>query len=102
MKKNDKDIYVSDGTIAYNSEIQKALEYSSIVKGILVFRLMIYKLNAVGLQVHSNTILYMQSAVFIVDKNSQTDGCIFLEKVLTRYRLWVVNSAGEMIQGNRT
>ena len=71
------DNYVTDGTVSYALEIQKALDYTSSIGGTLIFLPMIYKVNESGLRVGSNTILNMYGAVFKVDENCQKDGTVF-------------------------
>jgi hypothetical protein len=69
--------YVTDGTVSYQAELQKAIDVAAATGRTLVFPRMIYRLDETGLQVRSNTTLSMYGAVFQLDEKCKKDGEAF-------------------------
>jgi hypothetical protein len=69
--------YVTDGTVAYQAELQKAIDTAASSGRTLVFPRMIYRLDENGLQLHSNSTLWMYGAVFRLDEKCKKDGQAF-------------------------
>ena len=76
--------YVSDGSVSYQTEIQKAIDSVALSGGEIVFAPITYRIpDAVGLRVHSNLTLRMEGATFLLDEKCAADGQLFLGENVT-------------------
>ena len=90
--------YVTDGSISYQPQLQKAIDTAAQLGTVLVFPPMIYLLeDEAGLTVHSGTTLFLYGAVFRFDHESKEDGQVFLGRDVTD-----VQFLGGEIAGQRT
>ncbi|NLP11814.1 right-handed parallel beta-helix repeat-containing protein [bacterium] len=74
--------YSKDGSVSYQSHLQRALDAASEKRQALLFPPMIYSLDEKGLQVHSHLTLMMHGAVFQLRKECIKDGQAFHGKDL--------------------
>ena len=74
------DSYVTDGSVSYQKEIQKALDGAGANAAVVVFPPMIYRIDENGFKIHSNTTLSMYGAVFNLKENCVKDGYVFWGK----------------------
>ena len=75
--------FVSDGSVRYQAELQKAIDTAAANGRTLVFPRMIYRLDETGLQLRSNLTLSMHGAVFQLDEKCQKDGHAFTGNDIT-------------------
>jgi hypothetical protein len=69
--------YVTDGTVSYQAELQKALDAAAATSRTLVFPRMIYRLDETGLQLRSNSTLWLYGAIFRLDEKCNKGGHAF-------------------------
>ncbi len=78
------DGYVTDGSVSYQEQIQKALDSAALTGGEIIFPPMIYLIaDPVGLRVHSNLSLRMHGASFIFPEECVADGQLFFGQDVT-------------------
>ncbi|HID21677.1 MAG TPA: right-handed parallel beta-helix repeat-containing protein, partial [Planctomycetaceae bacterium] len=77
--------YVTDGSVSYQSALQKALDVALTTERVMVvFPPMTYRLDdPTGLRVHSGTTLLLHGAVFQLDDAVRRDGQAFFAKEVT-------------------
>jgi parallel beta-helix repeat protein len=81
------DGYVTDGSVSYQTQIQKAIDSAASNGGEIVFAPMIYRIaDPAGLRVHSNLTLHMEGATFLLDDRCAADGQLFLGRDVTNMR----------------
>lgn len=79
--------YVVDGSVSYQTQIQKAIDSAATTGGEIVFAPMMYRIaDPAGLRVHSNLTLRMEGATFLLDANCAADGQLFLGQDVTNLR----------------
>lgn len=69
--------HVTDGSVSYQAEIQKAIDSAAREGRTLVFPAMTYRLDESGLKLASRLTLWMYGAVFRFDEHRQRDGQAF-------------------------
>lgn len=69
--------YVTDGSIGYQAELQRAIDAAAGTSRTLLFPAMTYRLDESGLQVRSHLTLSMYGAVFRLDQTCAKDGQAF-------------------------
>lgn len=69
--------HVTDGSVSYQGEIQKAIDAAAREGRTLVFPAMTYRLDESGLKLASKLTLWMYGAVFRFDEHRQRDGQAF-------------------------
>lgn len=81
------DGYVTDGSVSYQTEIQRAIDSAALTGGEIVFAPMAYRIaDPAGLRVHSNLTLRMEGATFLLDQKCAADGQLFLGQDVTSLR----------------
>lgn len=69
--------HVTDGSVSYQAEIQKAIDAAARAGRTLVFPAMTYRVDESGLKLASRLTLWMYGAVFRFDERRQRDGQAF-------------------------
>jgi hypothetical protein len=69
--------YVTDGSVSYQAQIQKAIDVAAHTGRVLVFPPMVYRLDEAGLQLRSGSTLWMQGATFRLGPDCNKDGQAF-------------------------
>lgn len=69
--------HVSDGSVSYQAELQKAIDAAAQTGRMLVFPAMAYRLDETGLKLRSRLTLWLYGAVFQFDEHRQRDGQAF-------------------------
>ncbi|MFK7776522.1 MAG: right-handed parallel beta-helix repeat-containing protein [Gimesia sp.] len=81
------DDYVTDGSVSYQKQIQKAINSAAATGGEVVFSPISYLINdPVGLRIHSNLTLRMEGARFLFSEKCVADGQLFLGQDVTNLR----------------
>ncbi len=76
--------YVTDGSVSYQGQLQKALDAAAGAHQVLVFPPMTYLLeDESGLTVHSGTTLFLHGAVFRFPETADEDGQAFFGENVT-------------------
>jgi hypothetical protein len=70
--------YLTDGSVSYQAELQKAIDTAAAKGRTLVFPHMIYRLDETGLRLRSNATLSLYGAVFQLDEKCKKDGHAFV------------------------
>jgi len=88
--------YVTDGSVCYQTAIQKAMDQAAARHQQLTFRPMIYRIDdPAGLRLHSGTTLSLHGAVFRVSASAKADGQVFLGQDVTDVTLLGGEIAGQ-------
>jgi hypothetical protein len=69
--------YVTDGSVSYQAELQKAIDAAASAGRTLVFPRMVYRLDETGLRLRSHLTLWLEGAVFQLDAKCRKDGQAF-------------------------
>lgn len=69
--------HVTDGSVSYQAELQKAIDAAAESGRTLVFPAMVYRLDETGLKLKSRLTLWLYGAVFRLDEHRQRDGQAF-------------------------
>ena len=81
------DGYVTDGSVSYQTQIQKAIDSVALTGGEIVFAPMIYRIaDEAGVRVYSNLTLRMDGATFLLGDNCASDGQLFVGQDVTNLR----------------
>lgn len=81
------DGYVTDGSVSYQGQIQKAIDSAAATGSTIAFAPMIYRISdPVGLQLHSHLTLRMDGATFLLDEGCAEDGQVFFGENVTDLR----------------
>lgn len=79
--------YVTDGSVCYQAQIQKAIDSAALTGGEVIFEPMIYRIDdPVGLRVQSNLTLRMEGATFHLSNGCAADGQLFLGQDVSNLR----------------
>lgn len=79
--------YVTDGSVSYQMQIQKAIDSAVSTGGEIVFAPIKYSIaDPAGLRVHSNLTLRMEGATFLLGDKCDEDGQLFLGHDVTNLR----------------
>jgi parallel beta-helix repeat protein len=79
--------FVVDGSVSYQTQIQKAIDSADSTGGDIVFAPMIYLLSdPAGLSLRSNLTLRMEGATFFLAETCAADGQLFLGQDVTGLR----------------
>lgn len=70
--------YVTDGTVSYQAEVQKAIDAAAETGRTLLFPGMVYRLDESGLQLRSNLTMSMYGATFRLDEQCRKHGHAFV------------------------
>ena len=70
--------FVTDGSVNYQTELQKAIDTAAGTGRTLVFPKMVCRLDETGLQIRSNLTLWMYGVVFQMHKDCKKDGQAFI------------------------
>ena len=69
--------YATDGSVSYQSQVQKAIDAAAREGRVLIFPPMIFKLDETGLQLRSRSTLWLHGAVFRLDAGCKKKGHAF-------------------------
>jgi len=81
------DGYVTDGSVSYQTGLQKAIDAAARDGRTLVFPPMVYLLDESGLLLRSHLTIFMYGAVFRLDEHRNKDGQAFLGQDVVGVRI---------------